>query len=115
MDEIPQLHHHDNPLSVAAVIKRADDRLYRTLMFAPLLARLLYAMCVAVVAITVFVMKTRWDIADLYRDKEDKSSVVLQNTKNKDADDVQKEHSERNAKLVDQIYRDLYKREPPPR
>jgi hypothetical protein len=95
---------NNNPLSVAAIIKKADDRLYRTLMFAPLLARLLYAMCFAVVAITGFVLQTRWDIKDLYKTRAEKSDV------SSNVDEMR-----RNAKLVDQIYKDFYHRDPPPR
>lgn len=98
------MHDDPSPLSVAQLVKKADDRLYRTLMFAPLLARLVYALCVAVVAVTGFVLKTRWDIADLYKTKAEQNQAM-----------TQAEHSERNAKIVDQIYRDFYKRDPPPR
>lgn len=95
---------NNNPLSVAGVIKKADDRLYRTLVFAPLIARLVYFLAVAIFAVAGFVLATRWDISELKKNKADKSAVQSN-----------VEHIERNAKIMDQIYRDVYKREPPPR
>jgi hypothetical protein len=94
MEEISQ----EQVQSVSAVIRNADARLYKTLVWAPVVGRMVYFLFFACVAITGYVWRVDMRLTTAAEERKHLQEQVTYN-----------------YKLYQQLFRDVHKgQEPPP-